>query len=73
MHTAMTINDALKKHGKKLMSVEGVVGVAEGICGKRPCIKVYVAKKAPEQEKIPRELDGYPVEVELTGEFRGLK
>lgn len=66
-----TIGEVLKEHTRELMSVPGVVGTAEGMCDDRPCIKVYVIKNRPEQvRKIPDTLEGYPVKVEVTGEFR---
>jgi len=66
-----TIGEVLKKHTGELMSVPGVVGTAQGQCDDRPCIKVYVVKSSPEiDEKIPRFLEGYPVKIEATGEFR---
>lgn len=61
----------MKKHSDRLMALPGVVGVAEGECRCKPCIKVFVVKKSPELIKIiPTTLDGYPVEVEESGEFR---
>ncbi len=67
------IEEVLKEHTEELMSVPGVVGTAQGICNSRPCIKVFVVEKTKEIDKrIPDELDGYPVEVEETGEFKVL-
>jgi hypothetical protein len=68
-----TIEEVLKAHTAELMSLPGVVGTAQGLCTNRPCIKVYVGKKAvgPEQ-KIPAMIEGYPVEIEATGMFRTL-
>ncbi len=68
-----TIEEVLKEHTNKLMSIPGVVGTAEGLCDDQPCIKVFVIKKTPElEQKISPVLDGYTVEVEETGEFRAL-
>jgi len=68
-----TIEEVLKEHTNKLMSIPGVVGTAEGLCDDQPCIKVFVIKKTPElEQKIPPVLDGYTVEVEETGEFHAL-
>lgn len=68
-----TIEQALKEHTNELMSIPGVVGTAIGLCDERPCIKVYVTEKTPELErKIPSILEGYPVMVEESGEFRKL-
>jgi hypothetical protein len=53
------------------MAMPGVVGVAEGLCDGRPCIKVFVARKTPDVlKRIPASVEGYPVAVEETGELR---
>jgi hypothetical protein len=55
------------------MSIPGVVGTAQGLCDGQPCIKVLVIQKTPEiEEKIPETLEGYPVEIEPTGEIKPL-
>lgn len=64
---------ALERHTKELMAIPGVVGVGEGRCNDEPCIKVYVTGKTPEiTGKIPTRLEGFPVSVEMTGEFKPL-
>jgi hypothetical protein len=56
-----------------LMSLPGVVGTAQGLCGGQSCIKVYVIKRTTElEQKIPHILEGYPVMIEETGEIRPL-
>ena len=66
-----TIEEALKAHTDRLMSIPGVVGTAQGLCEGRPCIKVFVAKKTPELlRQIPAAADSYPITVEESGEFR---
>jgi len=65
-----TIEETLKAHTDRLMSISGVVGTAQGLCEGKPCIKVFVVKKTPELlRQIPAAADGYPVAVEQTGEF----
>ena len=65
------IEEVLKEHTNELMSIPGVVGTAQGLCNDKPCIKVFVIKKTQELEKkIPDVLEGFPVEVEETGEIR---
>jgi hypothetical protein len=65
--------DVLEIHTADLMGIEGVVGVAEGICDDKPCIRVFVSPKSHELViKIPANLEGYRVCVEETGEFRAL-
>lgn len=71
--SAKTIEEVLKEHTDDLMSIPGVVGTAQGLCNGKPCIKVFVVKKTPElEQKIPAVLEGHPVEVEETGEFKAL-
>ena len=68
-----TIEEVLKDHTDQLMSIPGVVGTAQGICNSKPCIKVYVVKKTPElDKKIPKNIQGFPVSIEETGEIRPL-
>jgi hypothetical protein len=71
--TAKTIQKVLKENNIRLLSIQGVAGTAQGLCNNQPCIKVFVTRKTPELEKkIPVILDGYPVVIETTGEFRKL-
>jgi hypothetical protein len=67
------INAVLAANDRRLMAIPGVVGVYVGLLddGKTPCLKVMVARKTPELERaIPRNLEGYPVVTEVTGEIR---
>lgn len=69
--TSHAIEEVVKKHTEELMSVPGVVGVGQGLCDNKPCIKVYIIEKSPELEKkIPSSFDGYKVSTEVTGEIR---
>ncbi len=57
----------------ELLAIPGVQGVGIGDAGRGTAIKVYVDASTPELgQRIPRELDGVPVLVEQTGEFRSL-
>ena len=68
-----TIEQVLKEHTEELMALPGVVGVAQSLCDGRDCIKVYVVQMSSElEQKMPKELDGYKVDIEVTGEFRAL-
>ncbi|MCI0699414.1 hypothetical protein L0337_46355 [candidate division KSB1 bacterium] len=68
-----SIEAVLKKHTDELMAMSGVVGTAQGLCDDKPCIKVYVVALTPElEQKIPKNLEGYTVDIEVTGEFRAL-
>jgi hypothetical protein len=68
-----SIEAVLSKHGRDLLAVPGVVGVAQGLCEGRPCIAVYVIEKTPElTQKIPTALEGYPVIIQESGEIKAL-
>lgn len=70
---AKPIEEVLKDHTPELMAIPNVVGTAQSLCNGKPCIKVYVIKITPElEQKIPSELEGYPVEIQETGEIRPL-
>lgn len=68
------INDVMRDHTNELMSLPGVVGVfigqgADGV----PCIKVMIAEEdSMVIRRIPKELEGHTVIVEVTGEIRPL-
>ena len=67
------IEAVLREHTDRLMTLEGVVGTAQGLCDGKPCIKVMVVKKTPELlAQIPDLLEGYTVEVQETGIIRAL-
>jgi hypothetical protein len=69
----ITIDEAVKQHGSRLMAVPGVVGVAVSQCDGKPCIRVLVVEKTPELvSKMPSTLEGYPVVLEETGPIRPL-
>jgi hypothetical protein len=73
MSTADIIR-AMDAHVNELMAIPGVVGVAVGALDDgKLCIKVLVAKKTPEhRERIPKEIEGYPVVIEESGEIRAM-
>jgi hypothetical protein len=67
------IEEVLKKYTPELMSKPGVVGTSQGLCDGQPCIKVLAVEKTVDlEEKIPDNLEGYPVVIEKTGKFRAL-
>ena len=71
--TKKSIEEVLEGHTRELMALPGVVGTAQGLCEKKPCIKVFVIRKTPDLERrIPEALDGYPVSIEETGKIRAL-
>lgn len=66
-----TIEEAVRHLTARVMSIPGVVGIAVGLCDGRPCVKVFLARKDPViLERIPAVVEGYPVSVEESGEFR---
>lgn len=65
-----TIESVLNENTEKMMSIPGVVGTAQGLCGNEPCIKVFVTKKTPAIIKqVPKNIEGYIVDLEETGEI----
>jgi len=68
------ISAVLERHARRILSLPSVVGIAEGEADGRPCIRVLVARKTEELlSSIPQELNGWPVVVEETGEFRAFR
>jgi hypothetical protein len=68
------INAVLRDHQTELMSIPGVVGVYVGLLpdGKTPCLKLMLAKEIKDRA-VPRELEGYAIVPEVTGEIRPLR
>ena len=59
----------LRRHTPALMAIPGVTGTGEGKRGARTILVVYVARATPElTQRVPREIEGYPVEVREIGE-----
>ncbi len=71
--TDVDIKDVLKRHANKLMTVPGVVGVAEGRTHGKQCISIFVIdSKAESLKLLPNNIEGYSVNIEESGEFRAL-
>ena len=67
----VTIGEIKAKHERELLKIEGVQGVGIGEKMGKTVIKVYVIKKTETlQKKIPAQIEGYPVDIEVTGEFQ---
>jgi hypothetical protein len=65
-----TIEQVKDQHVTELMSIEGIEGVGIGEEEDRPVIKIYVSNASRElRQQVPTELEGYPVRIEVTGEF----
>lgn len=68
---AKTIEEVLREHTAEWMSLPGVVGVAIGEFKGKPCIRVLVVEKTEKlAEAFPAQVEGFPVIVEETGQFR---
>lgn len=68
------IDDVKNRHESKLLSIDGVTGVGIGRSKKGAlCIKVYVKNKTEEIDKsIPKNIEGFDVEIEDLGEVVAL-
>lgn len=61
----------IARHATELMGVPGVVGVYEGETDGRPVLRVMVLSRADSTlKRIPKTLDGYDVEVEVSGPIK---
>ena len=68
-----TVGEGLEANQHSIMALPGVVGVGQGERDGSPCIQVLVAESTPELlGGIPPEIEGYPVAVVESGEFRAL-
>ncbi|MCI0331566.1 MAG: S1 family peptidase [candidate division Zixibacteria bacterium] len=57
-----------RSHTERLMDIDGVEGVGLGLSSSgKTAIKVFTSK--PNVAGLPKEMDGLPVEAELTGKF----
>lgn len=58
------IKSVLDKHQSKLMSIEGVFGVAIGKKNNEACIQVHLSDElSGSLSLIPSTIEGYPVEI----------
>ncbi|MBI5710706.1 MAG: hypothetical protein HZC42_10445 [Candidatus Eisenbacteria bacterium] len=72
--TRRPIGQVLLAHTGELMAIPGVVGTGEGTSAGRPALVVLVERRTPAiVARIPREIEGYPVEVRETGKVRALQ
>ena len=70
-----TIQEVKEAWEKRLMAMSGVTGVGIGLTKdrKEKCIEVSVKNKASAKAaRIPKLINGYPVEVRIRGPFRAL-
>ena len=62
---------AQRKLATRVMGRPGVTGTAIGERRGKVCLKVYVADKEAGRD-LPRTVDGFPVDIEVTGTFNRL-
>jgi hypothetical protein len=63
-----TIEAVLAAHTDSLMAVPGVLGTAIGRCAGSPCIRVLVVRVTEDvQRRVPSQLEGFPVRIDVTG------
>ena len=73
MAAKKTVQQVLKENIDRWTAIPGVVGAGIGECKGQPCIKVLVTEKSEQvQKRIPSQVEGFPVMVEVTGEIRAL-
>ena len=66
-----SIGRAQDQVNRKVLGMKGVAGTAQGMSRGKPCIKVYLEKDDPRlRARLPRKVEGVPVEVEVTGRMR---
>jgi len=69
-----TIEQVQEEHTDEWMAIPGVEGTAIGLYKGKPCIRIFTSSKPKEvRAKIPSKVEGYPVIIEETGQFRALK
>jgi len=70
-----SIDEVIRIYSDSLMAIPGVVGLYHGLSEDgRACLKVMVKQKTAELEKrIPRQIEGYPVLIDETGEIKPMK
>lgn len=71
--TRRPLSAVLAEHTPGLMAIPGVAGTGEGREGDRPALLVLVVRDTPAlRARLPREIEGYPIVIRVTGEVRGL-
>jgi len=63
------ITEVLDAHKDSLMALNGVEGVGQGKCDDQPCIRIYASSETQEVKELPDSIEGYAVDVEVTGTF----
>ena len=67
------VERVLAQHTDRWMQIPGVVGTAMSLHEGKPCILIMTSVDPDQIEsRIPLNIQGYPVIIEKTGEFRAL-
>lgn len=69
--------EVAQRYGEQLLAIPKVVGISTGVRTEsgstEPCLRVYLStpleRGALEAGKIPWEIEGVPVEIDVTGEI----
>jgi hypothetical protein len=71
----MTAAQAIELHADSLMAIPGVTGVYEGRTpqGKTVLRVMLLARSKDAEQRIPREIEGFPVEIEVSGEIEPMR
>ncbi len=65
------VRGAHRRLTRGVIDLPGVSGTAVGMMRGRPCLTVYVEQKDRAlMRRIPQEVEGFPVRVEVSGRFR---
>ena len=68
-----SVEQVIKNHAGDLMSIPGVIGIAQGLCNDKPCIKVFVDKRTLQSDqRIPETIEGFTVDIVQSGVFHTL-
>ena len=59
-------DEALRK-AQSWVGRNGIVGVSDGQKDGEPCILVHISSETPGVERLPSQVDGVPVYIELPG------
>ncbi len=69
-----SIEQVLEDNTDQWLAIPGIEGMGIGLSEGKPCIRIFTSSKIQNmQDKIPSTVEGYPVIIEETGEFRALQ
>jgi hypothetical protein len=65
------ITAIISANSAAILGLEDVVAIGQARCNDQPCIRVLLASDNTDtRAKLPAEIDGVPVSVEVSGSFR---